>query len=257
MRFQRSVLVLAAVALATLVAVPSRARAQSCPNWSQGGPYRKLIAKAGYRKIEGYVALPSSANISIKASSGDGAYNHVGGTGNKGSEVDAGVYYKAGQTGFRPFMSTWDALSGQGSWTDGTLMIPLGTQVFLRFYIPSDNQVTLYVQYTDSSGMIRSEQISKGVSGFPQNGSGVYLKRVTSIAQPTPGNKGSYQLNVRWGGVTLFTTTASQLWTSTQTHLVCVEPEHGIEDASPYVVAWTTTNPYYDEVVSVDTRNFD
>jgi hypothetical protein len=223
---------------------------------SEGGPYRKVASKAGYRKVEGSITLPTSANAFVV--SGEGLWNHVGGTGSNGSEVDAGFTLQPGKNYWFADISAWDAATGQKVYgTLPTLTIPQGTNVFFRFYISPDYRCNLYYQFKDASGVTRSETIYvNNVSGFLQGGSNVYLKRVSSIAQPTAPatNSGSYQLNAAWSNMTLFATTQSFTWTSDLTFRSAFEPTHDTEDPSSYVV--TGPGTITSETVGVDTRNY-
>lgn len=256
------------VDLAASRGIGTMAATPTCGPDSVGGPYRKVIAKAGYRKVEGTIRLPGSTDAYL-ANTTDGLFNHFGGTASNGSELDMGLTLQPGKTGWVAFARAYDASTGQTPWKydPSNLVIPPGTSVFMRLYISPDNQANLYYEYTDSSGTRRSSTFSMTVNGFKQDGTGQYLKRVTAVGQNSSAgtNTKSYSLNNVWSNLYVFNTQTSFQWDPSINYgesaggpSPCSRPENGSsrDPAPPYVVQATETNAYFNETASVDTRNY-
>jgi hypothetical protein len=63
--------------------------------------------------------------------------------------------------------------------------------VYMKFYVPADNNVALNVSGYDINGVMRSSTLTGSTSwltDFKANGTGMNIKKVTSMAQISPDN---------------------------------------------------------------------
>lgn len=92
----------------------------------------------------------------------------------------------------------------------------------MKFYVTGTNEATLAVSGITTAGVNQTYTIVRsGVSGWTPNGSGIRLKRMTTIGQSTENlNSGSYMKGVHWHDITIGYYSGTSLiysgWTSTQ-----------------------------------------
>ncbi|MGD6845217.1 hypothetical protein ACQCVH_22195 [Bacillus infantis] len=180
------------------------------------GPYRKVASNAGYSWMSTYVYLPGGSNIKY-GNSTDTAYAYVGGS-HGGTEVDAGFQHSPTYDNWSPFVGVNGSRPESGK-TD--VRFKSNQEVFMKFYVASDNKVALQVTGIDTKGVKRTITLEADASGWTKSGSGNELKRVTSIAQTggsTNFQTGSYIKNVRWFDARIGTSsTNNSAWSGTHT----------------------------------------
>jgi Tfp pilus assembly protein PilZ len=149
------------------------------PNCSGGsGPYRRVHSKLGYSWMSSYVYLPGGTEIEMKnVTSGDTGHIYSGGNSNDNTAVDAGFQYSQTYDNWAPFIHT------HGKYYNTDVRFKVGQDAFLKFYVPQDGQVALYVAGYATDGSKVSRTIAAASSGWTSNGTGNNLKRLTTIAQ--------------------------------------------------------------------------
>ncbi|WP_336769797.1 YrpD family protein [Bacillus bombysepticus] len=180
------------------------------------GPYRKVVANSGYSWMSTYVYLPGGNNVSYKKDSKDTGYVYIGGS-NGGVEVDAGFQHSPTLDNWSPFISVNKVRPSTGT---TNIRFKSNQEVFMKFYVTSDNNVELSVTGTDVDGVRRTITLTAKAAGMKKSGTGNLLKRVTSIAQVGGDNfnSGNYMKNVRWSQARIGTSsTANALWSGTHT----------------------------------------
>lgn len=235
-----------------------------CPAATVGGPYRKLVSNTGYRKVEGNITLPTVNLIDSPSDTDttpdDVGYIHFGGSAwnsahTQHTEIDAGLKLEiipgnAQSYKWRPFV----AVSGVGeiAFPDKPFIDP-GTAVTLRFFVDStaDGYVKLQVVYGANTWT------SQAITAPYWTNAGTYqqLKRVNSIGQKFPGEKGSSINSAQWTNLLLGNQTTSGYWTDTKTTSVCTQPTSAA-DPSPFVVNVVTNLLYYSETITINTLNW-
>lgn len=250
------------VAIVFFICTASIQAHSGCPSATVGGPYRKLVSNTGYRKAEGNITLPT---VNLVDFDGDGkpddvGYIHFGGSAWNSAhtihtEIDAGMKLEiipgnAQSYKWRPFIS----VSGVGeiALTNKPFIDP-GTPITLRFFVDStaDGYVKIQVVYNGTTWT--SQQISAPY--WTNAGTYQQLKRVNSLGQRFPGNKGSSVDSAHWTNLLLGNQTTSGYWTSAKTTSVCTQPS-GTADPSPYVVDVLVNAAYYDETITINTLNW-
>lgn len=162
-----------------------------------------------------YVYLPGGKDISYKKGSKDTGYVYIGGS--NGAEVDAGFQHSPTQDNWSPFISVNKVRPDTGI---TNVRFKNNQEVFMKFYVTSDNNVELNVTGTDVDGVKRTITLTAKASGWKKSGNGNLLKRVTSIAQVNGDNfqSGSYIKNVRWSQARIgASSTSNALWSGTHT----------------------------------------
>ncbi|UUZ83504.1 hypothetical protein LJK88_06490 [Paenibacillus sp. P26] len=184
----------------------------NCGTTDRTGPYRRVISDKGYSRLHSYIYVPSKASglyINPNSTKGDTAYIYTGATDKDGDSVDIGLQYNNPTGNNYPWDNTW-AIFLRGA---SNVSVPTYSNfqpaqwVLMKFYVPSDNSVALNVTGYDSSGVMRSSTIT-GTLGwtkdFRADGTGMNIKKVTSIAQISPDDLttgsqlGSKTTPVRW-----------------------------------------------------------
>ncbi|OXT14907.1 hypothetical protein B9K06_23760 [Bacillus sp. OG2] len=182
---------------------------------SATGPYRKVAAKPGYSWMSTYVYLPGGSDIKY-GNSTDTGYAYVGGS-HGGTEVDAGFQHSPTYDNWSPFVGVNGSRPESGK-TD--VRFKSNQEVFMKFYVSSDNKVALQVTGIDTKGIKQTITLDATANGWTKSGSGNELKRVTSIAQTGGTNfqTGSYMKNVRWFDAKIGTSsTNNSNWSGTHT----------------------------------------
>ncbi|KFI34307.1 hypothetical protein HY00_03915, partial [Peptococcaceae bacterium SCADC1_2_3] len=166
------------------------------------GPFRRVMSKEGttqntYAWTSAYVHIGKHPNdVYEKSGTNDTAYVYTGGKGSTGVEVDAGLQHS-------PTYDNWAWVTKVG--TNPPYSPPEFTRfksdqdVFLKFYVNQNNQVTLSVTGYDVNNIKKTWTKVRDASGWMKNGIGNAIKRNTTIAQ-APENllSGFYHKNVRW-----------------------------------------------------------
>ncbi|MGW9529899.1 hypothetical protein ACWHAM_19495 [Paenibacillus terrae] len=197
------------------------AQSVSCP--SSDGPYRKVQSNTGYSWFSGYVYLPSQSKKELYdenygSSKGNGDTAHIYSGGSAGTEVDAGFFHQSTN-------DNWAMFVRQGGYSNGSVFAA-GQNVFLKFYVPSNNRVALYAAGKIVNSNETSITVIRDASGWDVKGSGVSLKRNTTIASKSSPHSGSFIRGVHWYNSYIGTSsTNNSLWQSTnQTAGYCTVP---------------------------------
>ncbi|MCU1289501.1 MAG: hypothetical protein JWN60_1730 [Acidobacteria bacterium] len=233
-----------------------------CPGAMVGGPYRKLVSNTGYRKVEGNITLPNATLLDFD---GDGkpddvGYIHFGGSAwnsahTAHTEIDAGLKLEfipgnAQSYKWRPFI----AVSGTGEVAlPNKPFIDPGTAVTLRVFVDSTADGYVKIQLVYNGITWTSEPIAAPY--WTNAGTYQQLKRVNSLGQRFPGNKGSSIETARWTNLMLGNPTTLGQWTAAKTATVCTQPS-GTADPSPFVVDVLVNASYYDETITINTANW-
>jgi hypothetical protein len=195
--------------------------------------FRRVRSYSGYRKTEGYITLPSSSDISGVDASGEAAYNYmgIGGTINAEQGLVMGGLYGG----------VWRVYHNiSGNWVDDkwpTNGIPAGTKVFLREYVPQDNEIALYISYSGGS-----KTFIYTAQGAKYDGTNQDMRRVTSLLL----NGNGYSKKNIWSNVYIANKSEMHLWGTADTKV-----GKDYTEKTTYV---TTTNvdPYYNETINID-----
>lgn len=190
---------------------------------ANSGPYRRVMSKSGYSRLTANIYLPNKAageaymnpNAGISCDKG---YIYTGAVTDYG-QIDMGLAlnYEAG-----PY--SWDETWGMFVHGHSHELEPaeygnfkMGTTVFFKYYTPQDNQAALFVSGKDKYGNNIAKTLVVAVSStkkFKSSGSGMKIKRVTSVGQ-TEGYEnlttGSYIKNAGWNDVKIGTTSGSEV----------------------------------------------
>ncbi|QSF44930.1 hypothetical protein [Paenibacillus tianjinensis] len=238
-------------------------------NSADSGPFRKVVSTTGKSRITADLYLPakgtemvmSPKSITVdgkQTTTGDTAYIYVGALNTVGSvvhQVDAGLQFNYGD-GVDPMYATeetWAMTSlDMGSVISGSpANFKMGTNAFMKFYIPANNQAALSVSGTAKDGSALTATMVWNVSatkGFTTSGSLMQVKRITSIAQLYKHEDlttGSYMNNVQWNNVKVGTVSGSeQLMNASTTSSGCGYKTSNI------LVEWTS---WAQEVIRVKT----
>ncbi|GBG08361.1 hypothetical protein PAT3040_02941 [Paenibacillus agaridevorans] len=179
------------------------------------GPFRRGTTAKGYSRMHAFIQLPGkNQGITIPSSastSADKAYVYMGAIDKDNAHVDAGVTYNY-ESGPYYWQESWGmTLAGASPTNNPTFGNFTAGWINMKFYIPSNNKIVLEVTGTrKETNTLQTYTILANVDlailrNFNSNGSGVTLKRVTSIAQ----EKGKQNLT---SGSTLGTSTNYVYW---------------------------------------------
>lgn len=162
---------------------------------AQSGPFRKVYTHHNYRGVKGRFRLPdSSVGIRVTPytypstgkSTKDVPYVYLGGLGNRGTAVDAGLYW--GPTANNP-QSRWRVFgkinnSKRDEWinTPANGIFEDNQDIRVEFVISSIVNGRVLLKVTPVGGS-QTAVITMEISDFPKTGQGVHFKRVHSIAQ--------------------------------------------------------------------------
>jgi len=158
------------------------------PTPSDGnGPFRRVYSDAGYSRETGNIYLPCGAT-NFQELTGQTGYIYAGGFGQNNDGLDAGFQYS--------IANDWYTLFSRDSGTDGPNQMnaqgghfACGQTVSYDLYSTFDSTyglITVIVgNGSDTNGNAVTESVMdpSNSDGFPQNGAGVRLKRMTTIAQ--------------------------------------------------------------------------
>ncbi len=199
-------------------------------------PYRRVKSKNGYRKCEGYINLPTSSNLRGVDSSGEAAYNYFGIENTSGVNDECGLFYASGIYNnkwwvYHNFNGTWVA-----DWKPTSGISP-GTRVFMRLYVPQDNQLAFRYEYSGGSETILYTS-GCGSTKFDASSS-QKLRRLTTLLV---NNTNSYSRNNIWQNIYIATPANMHLWGTSDTS----------EHISTSYVSVTETNKYYNETVNIN-----
>ncbi|AEI45637.1 hypothetical protein [Paenibacillus mucilaginosus] len=210
--------------------------AASCVSASSG-PYRKVVSSTGKSRLTANIYLPiKNSEIVINKYPNEAAHIYTGAI-NGNQQVDAGLMFNWGD-GVAPVTATEEtwAMSTLGmNYSSGTIgNFKMGQTVFMKFYVPANNQAVLNVEGYKKDNTYLSATAVYTVDpskGFTTNGANMKVKRVTSIGQdfdadPTKHSEnlttGSYLNNVKWSNVKVGTTSGTeQLQTASTTSESC------------------------------------
>ena len=275
------------------------------PNNAHSGPYRKVEANPNYRKIVGTAVLPTAAYIHVSPktypneakrtkkgkliqcpNSGDIPYMYLGSLGAHSEHVDAGLRYEASDGMwnmffligpshtfwvFDPNMPTgadpreYPTPSNNSAW----LQFPCGYSVNLEYWcgkdIDTQNRTVKNGVWLRATGTSGQRAVFAEVSGHPQSGAGVAMKRVSSIGQYLPINypqsgqtdsdtgyvkSGSYFLNGEWSSIQVYDMTRA--WYVDASH-ARYKQEFPVNDAN--IVTFHMQAPYYwENQINIDLR---
>jgi hypothetical protein len=171
-----------------------------------------VYSQPGYGYAFARVVLPPAADVQeiggglgadgepLKRPNKDQCYVYLGGWGDTGGAVDAGLIHSPAFGHWSVFMSC----EGIGLEVDpnDTILAPDQT-VELEFLVPADNTVQLNVTGNDQNGVRRTVTMAMNPGpefGWNADGTGVILKRMTTIAQDPADDfhSGSFIHNVTW-----------------------------------------------------------
>ncbi len=151
------------------------------------GPFRRVYSDAGYSRETGNIYLPCGAT-NFQELTGQTGYIYAGGFGQNNDGLDAGFQYS--------IANDWYTLFSRDSGTDGPNQMnaqgghfACGQTVSYDLYStpdPTYGLITVIVgNGNDTNGTPITESVMdpSNPDGFPQNGNGVRLKRMTTIAQ--------------------------------------------------------------------------
>lgn len=151
------------------------------------GPFRRVYSDSGYSRETGNIYLPCGAT-NFNELTGQTGYIYVGGFGQNDDGLDAGFQYSIANDSYTLF--------SRDSGTDGPNQInaqganyACGQTVSYDLYSTVDPTMGLMTVInasgTDVNGNSAPETVMDPANsdGFPQNGDGVRLKRMTTIAQ--------------------------------------------------------------------------
>lgn len=192
------------------------------------GPYRRVLSKTGYSRLTANIYLPDKYLNEAYMKPGlpipDKGYIYTGAV-TTGGQIDMGLAlnYDYGTTST---METWGMfIVGDNGDNDANFgNFKMGTTVFLKYYTPSDNTAALYVSGVAKDGSPLAITLTAQIpsyKGFKVNGTGMQIKRITSIGQDTEDlTTGSYIKNVHWSNVKIGTTSESFVGYKTSNVLV-------------------------------------
>ncbi len=201
-------------------------------------PFRRVISKPCRRKAEGYITLPSADDFEgVDVVDGEGGYNYLGLM--RVDEMD----FEAGLCSWAEDEKQWyvfyhyygdplkRAVDHGELWPAGG--IDPGTKVFLRLYVPEDDEVALHIKYGQTT-----ETFTFPAQGAKKEG-GNKLRRVTSLIVQTESGE---LLNNVWESVCIATTEEMHLWV----------PDDTEGTTTTNYVTVTETNPYYNETIDIE-----
>lgn len=186
--------------------------------FSGTGPYRRVWSTTGFSWMRATIYLPSKANNEIVyGSPHDAAYVYAGGWGESAQAVDAGMEHETGTDQWCAFIKC------KHFHYDKRFLA--GQEVILTLSVTADDSLLLTVTGNGLDGQAQTATVSLSggdedpLIGWPASGSGVVLKRMTSIAQnPQNLRSGSRISGVKWSNVQIGTSAAdATAWMAQQT----------------------------------------
>jgi len=229
------------------------------------GYYRRVISKTTHSRIEGYITLPTAANLAgIDVVDTEAAYNYFGLSPNDGSTwPEFGLftapydsvkgYYVEGVGNWMVFWNAgtpdgwhthhWPtkASSPAGS-TGPNGGIPGGTRVYMKLSVPTNGTVVFYVSYTYngvSNSMTQSFLASTytGLSGVSATGYKNKVKRLTTLVVT---HGGSYSKLNTWSGVSVGTAAGVHEFTTFCAESYTNYPSSSYIQVAPGYVLWSS-----------------
>lgn len=183
------------------------------------GPYRRAPSISGFSRLTANVYLPSKALGEVYMPSV---------TGTPTAKIYTGQYTKAGGIDFglslnyapgsALSMETWGMeIHGHNGGSGPLGNFKMGTSVFMKTYVPIDNQSALNVIGVDKQGNPVNYTYVASIPTslqFKANGQGVMVRRITSIGMNPPENftSGAYLKNVHWSEVKIGNASGSEVY---------------------------------------------
>lgn len=188
------------------------------------GPYRRITSLAAYSWEAAYVHLPGGSEISdhnytgYQDYNGDTGHVYMGGWGQSGGNVDAGLMHSTYYDNWAPIFN----IAGVGviSYPE---RFASNQDVYLKFNIPSNGNIQLSVSgKLYGSSTVTTYTHVEAASGFVYNGSNI-LKRNTTIGQKTENlSSGSWIHNVHWYSSQIgLSSTNYHSWQAADTYSYC------------------------------------
>lgn len=183
----------------------------SCTGGS--GPYRRVYSNPSYSWATAYVHLPggSEINDNNKNASGDTGFVYMGGWGNLGGGVDAGLQHSSTFDNWAPIFQV------DGRPLPQTPRFKSNQDIFIKFWVSNDNQVSMYISGNDTNNQKITRTYIIDVRGFSKAGGNI-LKRMSTIGQKENNenlSSGSYIHNVHWYNSYIGTSSISNhAWTA-------------------------------------------
>jgi len=180
---------------------------EEIPTRGKGGPYRRVVSPTGYCWETAYVRLGTKNTDMYVPNSTETPYLYLGGTSSTSIEVDAGVQYSYSNDNWALYLKD---STGSAAITNAQYRYKANQDAFLKFYAPSNNNVTLSCTAICTDGIQRIQSYTKQVDGWRTNGTGCKVKRATTIAQTSENfNSTSYHKNAHWRNAQLGTSGTS------------------------------------------------
>lgn len=277
------------------------------PNNAHSGPFRKVESYPGYRKETAYAVLPTAVNIRVTPAtypdgtkrmkkgklvdcpnSGDIPFMYLGSLGSHNEHVDAGLRYEPSDGKWNLFfligpsrtfwvfdpnmpagadLNEYPTPSNGNPWPE----FNCGTAVLLEYWCGKDkdpqNKQMKNGVWLRGTGTTGQRAVFAEVNGHPQNGSGVAMKRVSSIGQYLPVNypatattqydvgyqkAGSYFLEGEWTGVQIYDMTRACYVDADHAKF---KQEFPTNDIDANVVTFFMKSPYYwEQHINIDLR---
>lgn len=184
------------------------------------GPYRRVTSNASYSWESAHVYLPGGAEIedhddpAATDFNGDAGYIYMGGWGQNGGNVDAGLQHGTRYDNWQPMFNINNNVEGL------TDRFKSKQNVNIKFNVPSSNNISLTISGVDfNTGSPVTKTYVRAATGFVLNGSNI-LKRNTTIAQKPENLKTtSYIHNVHWYDSLIgISSTNNHTWTGSDTY---------------------------------------
>lgn len=190
---------------------------------ANSGPYRRVLSGTGYSRLRANLEVPKKgAGIYMASGTNDKAYVYTGAIDSGGKGIDIGLAYNY-ESGTEAWKESW-GMFVKGA-NESTIHMPDnynfqgGQSIYMDFYVLATNYVGLYAEGYNRAGYFVGGALSADLGSsykFYSDGTGMKIKRITSIAQaPQNLNSGSELNYVRWSNVEIgqrYNPVASQDW---------------------------------------------
>lgn len=191
---------------------------------ANSGPYRRVLTGNGYSRLVTDVWVPkkSDGGIYMKSGTNDKAYVYTGAIDKNGKAIDIGLAYNY-ESGPYAWNESW-GMFVKGA-KDETITMPNianfqgGQFVVMDFYVAATNYVALFCSGYNNAGVYGGGTLTAELGSsysFYADGTGMKLKRITSIAQdPQNLSSGSELKYVHWTNVRIgqrYNPSESQDW---------------------------------------------
>ncbi|OPZ86042.1 MAG: hypothetical protein BWY76_01136 [bacterium ADurb.Bin429] len=216
---------------------------------------RKIESKNGYWKADGYVQLPSTANLSGvdgvdsdgRTTDGggnprdEGAFNYLGiRTSSRDAEFGLAYNKHTSYGGWKFYRSIYTT-SLDWAIVDGNLgYVPAGSNVFLKAWTTGtdNNNGQFHIYGTWDEGYLVEHYYN--VPGFKADGAGQKIRRMSTMVLWSSGKS----IGNHWTNVYIADTTDRHHWTRNS------DTDAAVEDPDDYVTC-TTAHADYDETVNL------